>query len=356
VIGQGFFLDRYTTFIIRPMSVKTALVIFSSFIVLIFQVINGLADDFENQIVNKQALSSRSIHLDGNVQKLSGIQTVVLEPANYQTEFTAYGKALNIQPLISLQHRYQLALNESSSAKAKYLNSEQNITRQQNLYRHGVSSKRSLQGQQLQWKVDKALANAAQVQGITIVDELTLMWGKELTEWVLPDNANQLSNFLNGQQTLLKIVLPVNKHLANGIQTIVVEPSGDRSKADKATLIAVAPHIDNTIQGESYFFKSYDHAIKPGMRVAAWIPEQNNTLTGVIIPKSALIWHMDQSFVYIKTDPESFSRRKIDQYSLVPTGYFIINELKPGEQLVITGSQLLLSEELRVQIPQEDND
>jgi hypothetical protein len=40
----------------------------------------------------------------------------------------------------------------------------------------------------------------------------------------------------------------------------------------------------------------------------------------------------------------------------MPNGYFISNELKPGEQLVLTGGQLLLSEEFRAQIPHEDND
>ncbi len=338
------------------MSVKTALVIFCFFVIIFFQVINVSADDVENKIVIEPAIPAQTIHLEVRVQQLSGIETLTLEPANYQAEFTAYGSALNIQPLVNLHHRYQLAQTERSSAKAKYLNSEQNINRQQNLYRHGVSSKRSLQGQQLQWQVDKASADAAHVQGKAIVDEAMLTWGKELTEWALSDNAEQLSVFLAGQQTLLKIVLPVNKQLANGIQTIAVDPAGDRSKACEASLIAVAPHIDNTIQGESYFFKTSDHAIKAGMRVAAWIPEQNKNQPGVIIPKSALIWHLDQSFVYIKTDSQTFSRRKIDQYTVIPNGYFIGNELKPGEQLVISGGQLLLSEEFRVQIPHEDND
>jgi hypothetical protein len=96
--------------------------------------------------------------------------------------------------------------------------------------------------------------------------------------------------------------------------------------------------------------------VKAGMRVAAWSPEQNKSRAGVIIPKSALIWHLDQSFVYIKNNENTFSRRKIENYAVVPEGYFISNELMPGEQLVKAGGQLLLSEEFRVQIPDEDSD
>jgi len=51
------------------------------------------------------------------------------------------------------------------------------------------------------------------------------------------------------------------------------------------------------------------------MRVAAWIPDKGENQAGVVIPKSALVWYMDQAFVYIKTAEEQFSRRSIDQYS-----------------------------------------
>lgn len=339
------------------MSVKTALIILCFFFINFFQAVKALADDGNNQAASEQNPASQSIHLDAKVQALSGIETLILEPADYQTEFTAYGSALNIQPLINLHHRYRLTQTERNSAKAKYLHSEQNINRQQSLYHHGVASKRSLQGQQLQLKIDKASADAAQMQGKAVIDEALLMWGKELTTWALSDNTGQLDEFLSGQQTLLKITLPVNRHLADNIQTIHIEPSGDRSKAGKATLIAAAPYIDNMIQGESYFFKTSDTTIKPGMRVAVWVPEQNNKQSGVIIPKSALVWHLDQSFVYIKTGEQAFSRRMIGQFTLVPDGYFIANgQLKPGDRLVTTGGQLLLSEEFRVQIPDEDDD
>jgi hypothetical protein len=89
------------------------------------------------------------------------------------------------------------------------------------------------------------------------------------------------------------------------------------------------------------------------MNVTAWIPEQNSQLSGVIIPKSALLWSMDQAFVYIKTD-DTFSRRPIHHYSMSGDGYFVSEELKPDEELVIIGGQMLLSEEMRGQIPDED--
>ena len=92
------------------------------------------------------------------------------------------------------------------------------------------------------------------------------------------------------------------------------------------------------------------------MQVTAWIPEQNTQASGVIIPTTALIWHMNQAFVYIKTTQEDFARVMIDNYSISAEGYFIPNALSADEELVIKGAQMLLSEELRGQIPSENDD
>jgi hypothetical protein len=317
----------------------------------VFSIAPAVADDDDNK-----PQPGQFVFLGGNAQKLSGLQTITLTAATNHPEFTAYGKAVNIQPLIELRNRYLVSLTEHNSAKAKFNQAEQNIKRQQDLYRDGAGSKRNLQDQQSQWKTNKAQVDAAQIQGKAIVDEALLKWGKELTGWALATDSDKLSAFLSGQQTLLQITLPANKQLANDVQTIYVEASGNRSAADKASLISVAPQIDNTVQGESYFFQTGGSHIRTGMRVAAWIPEQSENQPGVIIPKSALIWHMNQAFVYIKTDADKFSRRNIDNFSATTDGYFINNELNPGEQLVVTGGQMLLSEEFRGQIPNEDDD
>ncbi|MGR8998665.1 MAG: efflux RND transporter periplasmic adaptor subunit, partial [Gammaproteobacteria bacterium] len=296
------------------------------------------------------------IKLDTETQRLSGIETITLKPVNYQAEFTANGKAINIQPLLALRNRYLIALTENTSAKARFKQAEQNISRQQDLYRHGASSKRSLQEQQAQWQANKAQVNATNYQNQAIIDEALLLWGKELTGWAMSSDSDKLGAFLSGRKRLLYIALPTNKHLDADIQTIYIEASGDRSKARKAELVSVAAKTEAVAQGESYYFQTDDKNIITGMNVTAWIPEQNVQLTGVIIPKSALIRYMGQAFVYLKTTQESFSRRIIDQYSATSEGYFIPDAINPGEQIVTTGGQMLLSEELRGQIPGEDDD
>jgi len=316
-----------------------------------------IADDDDKSVANlpDSSAGQGTIFLAAKAQSVSGLQTITLTSVSDHPEFTAHGKAVNIQPLIELRHRYLVALTERSGATARFKQAEQNIKRQQDLYRDGATSKRNLQVQQAQWQTDKAQVDASGVQGKAIMDEARINWGKKLTEWALSTDAEPLNGFLSGQKTLLQITLPVNKQLANEIQTIYVEASGNRSAATKAELISAAPQTDTTAQGESYFFQTDGRRIRTGMRVAAWIPEQGENRSGVVIPKSALVWYMDQAFVYIKTDAEQFTRRTIDQYSATNGGYFVGSGISAGEQLVVTGGQMLLSEEFRGQIPNEDD-
>jgi hypothetical protein len=316
----------------------------------------SFADDDDKPVTKPpESTGPGAVFLAEKAQPLSGLQTITLTPVSHHAEFSAYGQAVNIQPLIELRHRYSVAMSERGGASARFNQAEQNIKRQQDLYREGATSKRNLQVQQAQWQTDKALVDASNVQGTAIADQARLNWGKTLTEWALSRDSHKLDNFLSGRKTLVQITLPANKQLASDIQSIDVEATGNRSAASKAELISAAPQTDVTVQGESYFFQTDGRRIRPGMRVAAWIPEQGENQSGVVIPKSALIWYMDQAFVYIKTDAEHFSRRTIDQYSAMTDGYFVGSGINAGEQLVVMGGQMLLSEELKGQIPDEDD-
>jgi hypothetical protein len=322
----------------------------------VFLITIATADDDDKllkQTVHRQT-GQTVINLNAKTQQHSGLQTIKLKPATYHAEFTAYGKVLAIQPLIELRHRYLVALTDRNSANAKFKQAEQNVSRQQALYQEGISAKRNLQGQQAQWQIDKAQLDAVHFQNQMIKEEAQLTYGKTLSEWALASDSNQLNAFISGQQKLLQITLPSNQQLADKLKTIVIAASGNRSDAQTAELISAAPQTDASSQGNSYFFQTQAKNISIGMAVTAWLPEQNSALSGVMIPKSALLWAMDEAFVYVKTDDDTFSRRLIHHYSLSNDGYFISEELKPDEELVITGGQMLLSEEMRGQIPDED--
>ena len=296
-----------------------------------------------------------ALTVDEKTQRLAGIETLTLTPAQYRVEFTAYGKALSVQSLLALRHRYLALLAEHRSATAQFNQAQQSTTRQQALYNSGVTAQRTMQDQRVLLQTDKARLETTQVQTQALADEALLNWGETLAAWALANDADKLTDFVTGRQTLLQITLPANKQLAAGNSVIYVDSAGNRLTAAPAHFISVAPHTDASAQGISYFFYTSSPQIKAGMSVNAWLAEQNSVISGVIMPKSALIWSMNQAFVYVKIAADQFSRRPIKDYSVMVDGYFISTTLAAGEQIVSVGAQALLSEELRGQIPDDDD-
>ncbi len=292
--------------------------------------------------------------IDAKTQAASGLKTTVVEPVQHQTEFEAIGKVIGIQPLLALRERYLVAQAELNGAKARLKQTGQSLKRQQELFRNGIAAKRSLQEQEAQGSADQALVDARQIRLMAIANEASLMWGKELAEWALSDKASKLKEFVSGRQHLLQVTLPANKHLASEVDSILVESTGQHGKARPAALISRSTQVDNTMQGESYFFQVNDVGLSMGMKVAAWIPEPALGQSGIIIPESALVWYIGQAYVYIKAAKDTFVRCVIKDFSITPGGYFIKDDIKAGEEVVTTGGQMLLSEELRGQIPDED--
>ena len=62
---------------------------------------------------------------------------------------------------------------------------------------------------------------------------------------------------------------------------------------------------------------------------------------------SALVRHEGEVFVYVQTSDELFLRQEIELDHPLSEGWFVDEGLKPGQKLVLTGAQQLLSEELK---------
>jgi hypothetical protein len=314
------------------------------------------ADDDDAIKLKTQKISGQpTVVIDSATQSTSGLKTMLAKPAQHQAEFEAIGKVISIQPLLALKERYLVAQAELDGAKSRLKQSSQSLKRHQELFHYGIAAKRSLQEQEALGSADQAMLDASQVRLMAIADEARLLWGGELAEWALTDKVGKLKVFLSGKQQLLQVTMPANKHLTGKVDTIAVEPSGQRSKAYSADLISRSTQqVDNTMQGESYFFQTNGDGLGIGMKVSAWIPEPTLGQAGVIVPESALVWYMDQVYVYVKIAKDTFTRHAVNGFSIVPEGYFIKDGIKAGEEVVTTGGQLLLSEELRGQIRDEE--
>lgn len=341
----------------QPMIVRlSGAVIRTGIAVCLLIIGDGIVPTAAHASPDDDAPALEGVRLAEKMQQRAGLETTTLKSVQYVPEFTAYGTALSIQPLLNLRNRYRDAQAANESAQAKLALAQQNLNRVQDLHRNGIVSKRTLQEQLSQLRVEKAQAQALQLQIKTVYEEALLSWGQTLADLFLSDAGTRLTPFLTTRKTLLLIALPPDKTLSADIESIAISPSGERSKTYPAEFISIAPQTDAVTQGESYFFATDHAAIRTGMRISAWVPQRQNPESGVLIPASALIWHLGQAFVYLKIGAERFIRRHINGFIHTRDGYFIQGDVAPGEKLVTTGAQMLLSEEFRGQIPDEDDD
>ncbi|MDD1621686.1 MAG: hypothetical protein LUQ11_09405 [Methylococcaceae bacterium] len=297
-----------------------------------------------------------TLNLAPKSQQLAGIKTQPLEAAQQQPEFTAFGTIVSLEPLLQLRQQYLAARAQQDGAKAKYNEAHLNLSRTRNLHDQDIVSTRRLQEQQAQWQADKASLDASGYQQQTILSTSRLEWGDTLTDWFIRAQGKTAEQFLNHGAQLLQVTLPANTHLNPDIRRIFIDEHGRRDTAIQATLISASPRIDPISQGERFFFKIEGRRIPFGTHVTAWIADDAGQTPGVIVPASALVWHLGQAFVFIKTADNHFSRRALPAYTPGSQGYFVTKSLRAGEEIVTTGAQTLLSQELKNLIPNEDKD
>lgn len=71
---------------------------------------------------------------------------------------------------------------------------------------------------------------------------------------------------------------------------------------------------------------------------------------GVVIPRGAVVRFNGKPWIYFQTGDQTFARREISLEQPLADGWFAAQGMKPGERVVVSGAQMLLSEEQKYQI------
>ncbi len=297
-----------------------------------------------------------SIRVPETLQDQSGIRVQSLSAKDYRPKTKAYAKVLDIAPLILLRNRYQEAKSNSEIAAANLMESKQNLDRLHQLHQNQAISTRRYQQARSQWKSNKAKMNSGQYTTENIYAETLQNWGSVLTDWALnQDSQTHFKTLLDHRNRLILVTLQAGTSLAADVSSITVGRNANRENAVSSHLVSSAPRVDGLSQGETYFFMAPVKNLRIGMQLLAWVPSSSQEIHGVEIPLSAIIWRTGKPWVYVKTDNDRFTRRIVENFIELDQSWFVSRDLNPGEQIVVSGGQMLLSEEYRWQIPDEDD-
>jgi len=313
-------------------------------------------DDIPSRVIKVEG--QLAVRLDLALQNQNGIETQSVESMELYTEVDAFGRVFNINGLVELRSNVNRINGEKNIVLSELSASNKKLNRLKILHKEAANiSTRQLQEVEAESKTQQAKLNTLNSKLIDVRTEAEQAWGSVLTSWVLDNQTGAFEKILSGEEIIVFVALRAEDTLPDNTQTIYIGRNGNRSSAQKAFYISPAIESDRVLQGETYYFRAEANKsqYRADMHVHVWIPQSTDSMSGVFVPESAVVWSSGRPWVYVKNGEEIFVKHVINNPVVLGDGLFVENGLAVGDEVVSSGAQMLLAEEYRWSIPDEDN-
>ncbi len=296
-------------------------------------------------------------------QQNSGIQTAKIASTSFSGEIKSFGTVVAIDGLIAAKAQFLTLQSNIQLAHAGSLHNSQQYQRLKILNADDKNvSDLALQESLTAVNADKANITAAELQLKNLQTSLQLQWGKELAKIALSDQlAPHLANLLNKNNVLVQVNLPLNTPAPPKNSTVAITPLTDVSQPIKAVYVSAATSSDTNGLGNTFFYSAPANLLRIGMRVNVEVESAaSDASNGVIIPSSAVVWYAGKSWAYFKKSSHDklvnqFVRKPVSTDTEIEAGWF--NQgVDADSEVVVSGAQLLLSEEFKYLIKNENED
>lgn len=297
------------------------------------------------------------VRVSAESQKASGIAVAGLKAGKSEAAAEAYGMVMNLQPLAEARGRYLAAVSEAGALRAVVAAAESEFRRMEAL--HGDDrnvSEQAMRAAEGRYRSEQARLLAAEQGAASVRDALRSQWGEAIAGWATGRDDAVMQSLLRQGSHVVQLVLPYDLPRSAVRGRITVAPAASRDNPRPARFIGDSPQVDPALPGETYFYLVDGGGLRAGMRVLARIGLGGAAVDGVVIPPSAVVWHAGKSWVYVKDDPQTFARHEVSTTQELDGGWFNAGEFDADDEVVVSGAQLLLSEELKYQIRNENED
>ncbi|MDP2024635.1 hypothetical protein [Sulfuriferula sp.] len=300
-----------------------------------------------NPAASSQAATTSAGTIEITPQQLTanGIEAQALPTTRFQPQTSAYASVLDPGPLLQLRGQLRSAQLQTDAARAQAAASEREYRRLAllNSQGHTVSDKVT-EAARATRDADRAHLEAAQAGLLAARDTARSRWGDVLVGWALAARSPQLDALNSGQQALLSVALPQGGATGSPPPTIHINLPGTVGEIT-AHLVSPSPLADPVIQSPTYFYQAPRGGLRTDMRIEALLPT-GQSVDGVVIPNSAVIWYANRPWVYVQSTDTQFVRREIAVDTPAPGGWFVA-QWHAGERVVVKGAALLFSQEFQ---------
>lgn len=310
-------------------------------------------DEPETATTIKYINGQIAVNLTDQQLQLAAIRSIPLETTTLQQKIPASGQVVDINPLFQQHARLQTLGVQISSARHEVQVATTAYQRASKLAAEGIYS--SYKIQQLKHGL---LQQQSELKSLTLEKQNLLsvirhQWGQVLADDLM-NNQELVTHLINSQHSLLLVTVPDSFTGSKALQTMTID-TDNQHQADQQTEYVSPSPFNTTVNGTNYFY--IVHASLPvNRRIKTWLTIEQTGTPGVWIPDTAIIWLNNRPWVYVQLDNNLFQRRMIDSEHKHNQQWFVSHGFNAGDRIVVTGAATLLSEELRSQIPEEDDD
>ncbi len=292
------------------------------------------------------------ISLDSETQAREAIKVAPVTETSMRAELRGTAVLLPVTDLATLRNSHVAARTKLERDQVDLNVARLQYERIKTLYNQNQNmSLKALQDADATYRNTQAQVNADTADAKLQLDTVGQRWGTVMKDWVAGSRST-VEEVLEQREFLAQVVFPPGEVAKPPAMLSLMSPG---SQLTRARLVSSLPQVNPQIQGVSFL---YVVPARPGMAVGmnlAVLVPVGQLLRGTVVPESAVVWWQGKAWAYEATSPNTFSRREVPTGNPVAGGYFVPGTtFAPGTKLVIAGAQLLLSEEFRSQIQQED--
>lgn len=345
-------------------------------LILIWLVVNLGRDEFNNiqepgaKIEKKSSLveMERGINivtLSNDVQKNSGIKTVIIKKVSGIKNLTSYANVLNIDLLIEQKNKFNEIKNQINIFSNEFDRDQKNFDRLKLLNDDNKNiSDKALYESKTQFENTRIKLENTQALISGIKQNIRAQWGETILAMIDQNlNKDLLNLLILNQARLIKVTLiesSSHDEIIGPPKEINVALIDNLNEYFIAKYLSEAPTLDKTLKGKTYFYIVYNGQLRIDSKIIANLIQnttQINQMNFLSIPKDAVVWNSGLAWIYIKTSDNKFVRKVIDTNNESADGWVISDsQIKENDQIVINGAQLILSEEFKYQIKNENDD
>jgi len=301
------------------------------------------------------------ISLPPSVEKNSNIKYKSIKKSDFYSTVPSYGMTLNIQSLLNFRNALLNINHEISKLKNRLREEEKHLrvsiilNEDNKNIADAVVHEKEMVVNDLKNNLAIAINNKN-----NILANVRQQWGSTFESLLINPIQHQLKGIFKHKIRLIKITIPSEQLTTQPSKKINVKSVNNPNNKIEVYFLDKAPLIDKSLQGKSYFYFTNSNKLSIGEKVIAYnVSTQNKKEQNMLfIPQSGVVWSDGQPWVYIRISSNgTFIRRPLDEIQEIENGWTIKEGIiKSGDQIVINGAQLLLSEEFKYQIKNENED